>query len=49
MKDTKGNGVADKRQELITGFTSTGNAADIHGPFLGPDGWLYWTKGRHGA
>jgi putative heme-binding domain-containing protein len=38
----------DRRQELVTKFGSTGNAADIHGPFLGPDGWLYWTDGRHG-
>ncbi len=40
-------GVAVQRQALVSGFTSTGNGADIHGPFLGPDGWLYWTKGRH--
>lgn len=47
LQDTKGTGVADQRQALATGFSFVGNGADIHGPFLGPDGWLYWTKGRH--
>src|SRR5439155_1337202 len=37
-----------RRQELVTRFGFIGNAADIHGPFLGPDGRLYWTDGRHG-
>lgn len=48
LEDTKGAGVADQRQELVTKFGFTGNAADIHGPFLSPDGRLYWTDGRHG-
>ncbi|MCS7047518.1 MAG: HEAT repeat domain-containing protein, partial [Gemmataceae bacterium] len=48
LEDTKGIGVADRRVELVTQFGFTGNAADIHGPFLGPDGWLYWCDGRHG-
>jgi putative membrane-bound dehydrogenase-like protein len=48
LEDTKGKGVADKRRELVTKFGSNGNGADIHGPFLGPDGRLYWTDGRHG-
>jgi putative membrane-bound dehydrogenase-like protein len=48
LEDTKGLGVADRRTELVTKFGFTGNAADIHGPFLGPDGWLYWCDGRHG-
>src|SRR5262249_39971015 len=25
-----------------------GNAADVHGPFLGPEGRIYWCEGRHG-
>jgi putative membrane-bound dehydrogenase-like protein len=48
LEDTHGKGVADKRQELVTKFGFTGNAADIHGPFLGPDGRFYWSDGRHG-
>ena len=47
LKDTKGMGVADKRQELLTGFTFTKWADDLHGPFLGPDGRIYWTSGRY--
>jgi putative membrane-bound dehydrogenase-like protein len=42
------DGKVSKRQELVTKFGFTGNAADIHGPFLGPDGRLYWCDGRHG-
>src|SRR4051794_13823764 len=37
-----------KRQALVGHFNFNGNGCDIHGPFLGPDGWLYWTDGRHG-
>ncbi|MBV8881867.1 MAG: HEAT repeat domain-containing protein [Planctomycetaceae bacterium] len=48
LTDTDGDGVADRREEIVTRFGSNGNAADIHGPFLGPDGWFYWTDGRHG-
>ena len=48
LSDTDGDGVVDKRQEIVTKFGSNGNAADVHGPFLGPDGWFYWTDGRHG-
>jgi putative membrane-bound dehydrogenase-like protein len=47
LRDTKGGGKADVRRALVSKFSSTGNGADIHGPFLGPDGRLYWTKGRH--
>ncbi len=43
--DTNGDGVADQREEWFKGGTLTGCANDIHGPYLGPDGYLYWTKG----
>src|SRR5438552_8063517 len=43
--DTDGDGIADKREEWFKGGTLTGGANDIHGPYLGPDGYLYWTKG----
>src|SRR5262245_53654355 len=48
LEDTKKTGVADKRTELVKKFGFTGNAADVHGPFLAPDGRLYWCEGRHG-
>ena len=43
--DTDGDGVADKREEWFKGKTLTGCANDLHGPYLGPDGYIYWTKG----
>ncbi|MSQ95315.1 MAG: hypothetical protein EXR98_12260 [Gemmataceae bacterium] len=48
MRDTKNVGVADERTELVSKFNFIGNAADVHGPFLGPDGRIYWCDGRHG-
>ncbi|MCI0464120.1 MAG: HEAT repeat domain-containing protein, partial [Gemmataceae bacterium] len=41
-------GKAGKREALVGHFNFNGNGCDIHGPFLGPDGRLYWTDGRHG-
>lgn len=46
LEDTDGDGVADRRQELATGFPFTGIADDLHGPTLGPDGRIYWGVGR---
>lgn len=48
LTDTDNDGVADQRVEIATGFDYTGNAADIHGPFLHPNGRLYWCHGRKG-
>jgi len=45
LTDTDGDGVADQRVEWHQGKTLTGCANDLHGPYLGPDGWLYWCKG----
>src|SRR5262249_9873629 len=45
LTDTKGAGTADQRVEWFKGKTLTGCANDLHGPYLGPDGWLYWCKG----
>jgi putative membrane-bound dehydrogenase-like protein len=45
LTDTTGKGVADKREEWFNGKTLTGCANDLHGPYFGPDGWIYWTKG----
>ena len=45
LTDTNGDGVADERVAWYDGKTLTGCANDLHGPYLGPDGWIYWTKG----
>ncbi|MEW6161543.1 MAG: PVC-type heme-binding CxxCH protein, partial [Verrucomicrobiota bacterium] len=45
LTDTDGDGVADKREEWFQGKTLTGCANDLHGPYLGPDGRIYWCKG----
>jgi putative membrane-bound dehydrogenase-like protein len=45
LTDTDGDGVADRREEWFKGKTLTGCANDLHGPYLGPDGWIYWCKG----
>ena len=45
LTDTNGDGIADRREEWFQGKTLTGCANDLHGPYLGPDGWIYWTKG----
>jgi putative membrane-bound dehydrogenase-like protein len=45
LTDTKGTGTADERIEWFKGKTLTGCANDLHGPYLGPDGWVYWCKG----
>jgi putative heme-binding domain-containing protein len=48
LEDTDDDGVCDRRTVLVKSFGFSGNAADIHGPFLGPDGRVYWCDGRHG-
>jgi len=48
LTDTNDDGVADQREMIVSGFDYTGNAADVHGPFLHPNGRLYWCHGRKG-
>ena len=43
--DTDDDGKADKEEVWFDGKTLTGCANDLHGPYLGPDGWIYWCKG----
>ena len=45
LTDLDQDGVADIREEWFKGKTLTGCANDLHGPYLGPDGWIYWCKG----
>jgi putative membrane-bound dehydrogenase-like protein len=48
FQDTNNDGVADEKEVLVQGWNLSANAASLHGPILGPDGWLYLTDGRHG-
>ena len=43
--DHDGDGVAEERIEWFAGKTLTGCANDLHGPYAGPDGGIYWCKG----
>lgn len=45
LTDTDGDGKCDEREFWYDGQTLTGCGNDLHGPYLGPDGWFYWTKG----
>ena len=45
LTDADGDGIAEKRTEWFQGKTLTGCANDLHGPYLAPDGWIYWCKG----
>ncbi|MGB8166538.1 MAG: PVC-type heme-binding CxxCH protein [Chthoniobacteraceae bacterium] len=45
LTDTDGDGLADQRGEWFQGETLGGCANDIHGPYAGPDGFIYWCKG----
>ncbi len=48
FQDTNGDGVADVKEVVVEGWNLSANAASLHGPIMGPDGWLYLTDGRHG-
>ena len=45
LTDADNDGVAEQREEWHQGKTLTGCANDLHGPYLGLDGWIYWCKG----
>ena len=45
LTDTNEDGIADRREEWFQGTTLTNCANDLHGPYLGLDGWIYWCKG----
>lgn len=45
LTDDDGDGRCDRREIWFDGRTLTGCANDLHGPYLGPDGWIYWCKG----
>lgn len=45
--DCDGDGIAEKREVWFDGKTLTHCGNDLHGPYMGRDGWIYWTKGAH--
>ncbi|WP_158633397.1 PVC-type heme-binding CxxCH protein [Tautonia sociabilis] len=45
LTDTDDDGEADDRAVWLDAGTLTGCANDLHGPYAGPDGWIYWCKG----
>ena len=46
LTDTDGDGVSDRRVEWWNvGRKPTHCGNEVHGPYAGPDGYLYWTKG----
>ena len=50
LKDTTGDGIADERRVVLTGF-NTNRTAQIRfsHPTLGSDGWIYLTAGLNGG
>lgn len=45
LADSDGDGRADKRNVILSGFGHTDNGS-LHGLIFGPDGWLYMTIGQ---
>lgn len=45
LVDEDGDGIFEKRDVWFDGKTLTYCANDLHGPYLGRDGWIYWCKG----
>ena len=41
FRDNDDDGRADVREQIVNEFGYTGNAADVHGCFLGPGGRIY--------
>ncbi len=45
LTDHNNDGLADQREVWFDGKTLTGCANDLHGPYQGLDGFIYWCKG----
>lgn len=45
LTDRDNDGSAESREIWFDGKTLTGCANDLHGPYLGRDGYIYWCKG----
>ena len=46
--DADGDGIAEKREVVLSGWVLHHNAATLSGPFMGPDGWMYLADARRG-
>jgi hypothetical protein len=50
MKDNDGDGRADERRVILTGFDTTGSTQlRVNTPLLGPDGWIWLASGLSGG
>ena len=49
LTDDDGDGVCESREVWFNPGTATHCYNDLHGPYLGRDGWIYWTKGAFAA
>ena len=50
LKDKDGDGVADERRVLLTGFATTGSTQlRVNSPTIGPGGWIYLAAGLSGG
>ncbi len=45
LRDTNGDHVADERTAWFDGGSIEGCGNDMHGPYIGSDGFFYWCKG----
>ncbi len=45
LTDTDDDGVADKREGWVKTTATTNCLNDLRGPYLGLDGYIYWSKG----
>jgi putative heme-binding domain-containing protein len=45
LKDTTGDGRADHRVRMLQGLSSADSHHSANAMLLGPDGWLYWSRG----
>ena len=46
LKDTDGNGVADERRKILTGFGEGNQQLRVNGLMWGLDNWIYGANGR---
>jgi putative membrane-bound dehydrogenase-like protein len=49
LTDDDGDGICESREVWFNPGTATHCYNDLHGPYLGRDGWIYWTKGAFAA